>query len=185
MELGIEAMCALYAERGHASYQGEPVSQLEHALQSARLAERAGAAPALVAAAFLHDLGHLLAGLHGTPTLRGVDDRHQELVLPFLEHSFSREVLDPIRLHVDAKRYLCATRPLYLEALSADSRRSLDLQGGAFSASECAAFLEEPFAEDAIRLRRWDDAAKARGAPTPDLSHYAAVLRSCARPSSR
>lgn len=177
----VDAICALYVSRGHLAYHGEPVSQLEHALQTADRAERAGASAALVAAALLHDLGHLLAATDDSPTLRGVDDRHQERVLPFLRGSFDLDVLDPIRLHVDAKRYLCATRPRYLEALSADSRRSLALQGGVLSPPEIEAFLAEPFARDAVRLRLWDDAAKVMGAETRDLTDYREVLRACAK----
>ena len=120
----------LFATRGGEQYSGEPVTQLEHALQCALLAEQQGADDALVAAALLHDLGHLLHDLGETPTLRGVDDVHQYRAIPFLRGLFAEPVLGAIRLHVDAKRYLCATRPGYLAALSDDSKRSLALQGG-------------------------------------------------------
>lgn len=162
----------LFAAKGHAQYDGEPVTQLEHALQSAHLAEQAGAGSALIAAALLHDLGHLLHGLPGSPTLQGVDDVHQYRCLPFLRDLFGEATLAPIRLHVDAKRYLCTREPGYLESLSPDSARSLALQGGPFDERQAQAFEALPYAQDALRLRRWDDEAKQEGAATPGLAHF-------------
>ena len=133
MALSISDICVLFARKGGRAYAGEPVTQLEHALQTAMRAEDAGAAPALVAASLLHDLGHLLNDQGESPTLRGVDDVHQYAALPFLRSLFDDDVLAPIQLHVDAKRYLCATRDGYFDALSADSKRSLALQGGIFT----------------------------------------------------
>src|SRR4029079_405010 len=119
----------LFARKGGRLYDGEPVTQLEHALQSAHRAEDAGSTPAIISAALLHDLGHLLNDQGETPTLRGVDDLHQFAALPFLRGLYGDDGPEPIRLHVDAKRYLCATRAGYFDALSADSKRSLVLQG--------------------------------------------------------
>ena len=181
MALGISDICLLFARKGGREYDGEGVTQLEHALQTAALAERAGAAPALVAACLLHDLGHLLNDQGETPTLRGVDDLHQYAALPFLRGTFGDDVLEPIRLHVDAKRYLCATRDGYFEALSADSKRSLVLQGGAYTPNDAAAFIARRFADDAVKLRLWDDLAKAKGAPTPPLAHYVPALEAVLR----
>lgn len=163
---------ALFARRGGEQYTGEPVTQLEHALQCAALAEGEGADDELVTAALLHDLGHLVHDHGATPTLRGVDDRHQFVALPLLKGLFSARVLGAIGGHVDAKRWLCATRPGYFDALSDDSKRSLALQGGIFSEAEAAAFIARPGAADAVRLRIWDDLAKAEGAATPPLRHY-------------
>ena len=174
----IEDILSLYAAKGGREYEGEGVSQLEHALQTAHHAERAGAAPALVCAALLHDIGHLLNDRGETPTLRGVDDEHQNAALPFLRGHFPDAVLEAIRLHVDAKRYLCATRADYYGRLSEDSKRSLKLQGGVFSAAEAARFIGQPFAADAVKVRLWDDAAKTPGAATPDLAHFTCLLRS-------
>ena len=123
----------LFAERGDEQYSGEPLTQLEHALQTAHQAQAEGASDELVTAALLHDLGHLLHDFGDTPSLRGVDDVHQYRALPFLRGLFSDEVLNAIKFHVDAKRYLCATRAHYHAELSADSKRSLILQGGIFS----------------------------------------------------
>ena len=177
MSLSLADIAHLFETRGHAQYDGEPVTQLEHALQSAHLAERAGAGSALIAAALLHDLGHLLHDLPGSPTLAGVDDVHQYRCLPFLRGLFGETTLAPIRLHVDATRYLCTREPGYLQGLSPDSARSLQLQGGPFDEAQARAFEALPYARDALRLRRWDDAAKQEGAATPGLAHF---LRHCA-----
>jgi phosphonate degradation associated HDIG domain protein len=166
-------------EKGERAYEGEGVSQLEHALQSAQHAERAGAPPTLLCAALLHDIGHLLNDRGETPTLRDVDDQHQYAALPFLRDLFPETVLEPIRLHVDAKRYLCATRPGYHERLSEDSKRSLVLQGGIYSAIEAEQFIRRPYASEAVKVRLWDDAAKVAGAATPDLAHFEAMLYAC------
>jgi phosphonate degradation associated HDIG domain protein len=178
--LSLQDIEAVFARRGAEQYSGEPVTQLEHALQSAALAEAEGADDELVTAALLHDLGHLLQDLGQTPTLRGVDDVHQYAALPFLRGLFGERVLGGIRLHVDAKRYLCATRPEYHDALSEDSKRSLKLQGGVFDAAQAQAFIAQPGAPDAVRLRLWDDRAKVAGLPTPPLSHYLGRARRCA-----
>jgi phosphonate degradation associated HDIG domain protein len=175
----VEEILSLLAVKGNRAYEGEGVSQIEHALQSAHRAEQAGAPPELICAALLHDLGHLVNDKGETPTLRGVDDLHQYMALPFLRPAFPEAVLAPIRLHVDAKRYLCATRPDYYAALSEDSKRSLKLQGGVFSPQEAERFIRQPFAADAVSVRLWDDAAKVPGAATPDLAHFEGVLRQC------
>jgi len=181
MSLSISDICMLFARKGGREYDGEGVTQLEHALQTATHAEREGAPPALVSAALLHDLGHMLNDLGDTPTLRGLDDRHQYAALPFLRGSFDDAVLEPIRLHVEAKRYLCATRPEYYAALSADSKRSLALQGGPYDEAAAAAFIARPYAADAVKVRLWDDLAKIPGAPTPPLAHFVTVLQATAR----
>ena len=175
MALTLSDIKDLFAVKGERMYAGEPVTQLEHALQSADAAERAGASDDLVLAAFLHDLGHLINDQGETPTLRGIDDRHEYVALPFLRGVFPDSVLQPIRLHVDAKRYLCArgdgliTGAEYWSNLSADSKRSLELQGGIFTAAESDAFMAQPYAANAVRLRLWDDLAKIANAPTPPI----------------
>jgi phosphonate degradation associated HDIG domain protein len=178
--LTIDDIQALFDRKGGAQYSGEPVTQLQHALQSAALAEAEGADDELVTAALLHDLGHLVHDLGETPTLRGVDDLHQYIALPFLRGLFSDRVLGAIQGHVDAKRWLCASRPGYLEALSADSQRSLVLQGGVFDAAQAAAFIAKPGAEEAVRLRLWDDLAKSETMQTPPLDHFLQRARRCA-----
>ena len=163
---------ALFERRGGEQYSGEPVTQLQHALQCAALAEAEGADDELVTAALLHDLGHLTQDLGESPTLRGIDDRHQHVALPHLKGLFPARVLGAVGLHVDAKRYLCATRPGYYDALSEDSKRSLVLQGGTFDTGQAAAFIAHAGAADAVRVRIWDDLAKSADATTPPLAHY-------------
>lgn len=182
--LTLDEIETLFCQRGGEQYSGEPVTQLAHALQTATLAELDGADDELVTAALLHDLGHLVHALStgpgDTPTLRGVDDLHQFQALPFLRGRFPNRVLDAIQAHVDAKRYLCASRPGYRAALSADSQRSLLLQGGVFDAAQAAAFMARAGAAEAVRVRLWDDQAKSADRPTPTLAHFMARARRCA-----
>jgi phosphonate degradation associated HDIG domain protein len=180
MALTLTDIEKLFDQRGHEQYTGEPVTQLQHALQSGFLGEQAGASDELVTAAVLHDLGHMLHDLGETPSIHGVDDVHQYRVLPFLRGLFPDSVINAIQRHVDAKRYLCATRPEYHDSLSDDSKRSLKLQGGIFSEGEAAAFIAEDGAKDAVQLRLWDDLAKQPDLQTPGLSHYMQIARRCA-----
>lgn len=179
MALSIPEIAGLFANRGAASYGSEAVSQLEHALQCAHLAEEAGATPELIAACLLHDLGHLVAHRPHAVGER-TDDLHQYIAMPFLRGAFPDAVLEPIRLHVDAKRYLCAVSGAYRDSLSPASKHSLQLQGGVFSEIEAQGFIAREYASDAALLRRWDDQAKAPGRPTPPLAHYVDILESCA-----
>jgi gamma-butyrobetaine dioxygenase len=172
----VDEIIDLFEKRGAAAYLGEPVSQAEHALQAAHLAVQEGAPDTLVAAALLHDVGHLL-GSEGDPAQRGIDAVHEEKGCAWLEPHFGREVTEPIRLHVLAKRYLCAVDAAYRRLLSPASIRSLELQGGALTAGEAEAFERNPYSAAAIRLRRWDDRAKVPNLDVPDLRHYLAVLR--------
>jgi len=166
----VDRILALLHERGGQSYFGEPVTQLEHALQAAALAETAGAPATLVVAALLHDIGHLLGEEDGqSPT---EDARHEDVGNHWLADHFNAAVTEPVRLHVAAKRYLCAIEPAYAAALSQASQESLALQGGPMSAAEARAFADGPWAKDAAALRRWDDAAKIPGRDVPGLSHY-------------
>jgi phosphonate degradation associated HDIG domain protein len=181
MALSLSDICILFGRKGGRAYDGEPVTQLEHALQTATRAEDAGASAALITAALLHDLGHLLNDQGATPTLRGIDDLHQFAALPFLRPLYGDDVLAPIRLHVDAKRYLCATRAGYFDALSVDSKRSLALQGGIFTPQQAAAFIAQPFAADAVSVRLWDDLAKVANAATPPLAHFVVALEAAQR----
>ncbi|MES2632542.1 MAG: phosphonate degradation HD-domain oxygenase [Pseudomonadota bacterium] len=179
MALTLSDIEKLFADRGAEQYTGEPVTQLEHALQSALLAEQEGASDALITAALLHDLGHLLHDLGPSPTVQGIDDVHQYRALPFLRGLLSDDVIEPIKLHVDAKRYLCSVRPGYFAALSDDSKRSLGLQGGIYNEGQAEAFISQRGAADAVRLRVWDDLAKTAGLPTPPLSHFLERARRC------
>lgn len=163
---------ALFIAQGKKSYAGEGVSQLGHALQSGQLAMASGASDSLVVAAFLHDLGHLLNDQGDTPTLRGVDDQHEVWAADFLAEHFPLSVSEPVRLHVAAKRALCAIKPEYTGKLSEDSLRSLKLQGGPMSPQELEQFFQSEFAEDAILVRAWDDQAKKPKAQTASLHSF-------------
>jgi phosphonate degradation associated HDIG domain protein len=163
---------SLFEQRGDSLYGGEGVTQLQHALQAAQLAEQAGAGPAQVMAALLHDVGHLLHNLPDDAPDDGIDDLHEELGNRWLQRWFVPAVCEPVRMHVAAKRYLCAVEPAYAAALSPPSRQSLALQGGPMSASETAAFESHEFFPECIDVRRWDDLAKDPEAATPPLEHF-------------
>jgi phosphonate degradation associated HDIG domain protein len=169
----VDELMALFTSKGQAQYGREAVSQLEHALQCAALAEAEGAAPMLVAAALLHDVGHLIA----KPRADDGDDKHEDIGWGYLKTHFPTGVSEPVRLHVPAKRYLCATEAGYFGILSPASVRSLELQGGRFTPDEAQAYRDQPFALDAVRVRRWDDGAKVPGAPTKTIDDYAGLLR--------
>lgn len=167
---------SLFAERGDGEYHGEAVTQLEHALQAALMAEVDGHPAELIAAALLHDVGHLLHG-HGEDYLEhGVNDRHEDLGARFLARAFGAAVVEPIRLHVPAKRYLCAARPGYLASLSPASVSSLALQGGPMSAAEVREFEAHPQFAAAVALREYDDRAKVVGLVTPPFAHFRKYL---------
>jgi phosphonate degradation associated HDIG domain protein len=177
----VDDILTLWERRGGSEYGGEAVTQLEHALQSAWQAEQEQAPASLIVAAFLHDVGHLLHELPTDAPDRGIDDAHENSAGNYLKELFPPAVLEPIRLHVAAKRYLCAVDPAYRNQLSGPSVVSLNLQGGAMTDSEVEAFRDNPHHEAAVRLRRWDDAAKVPNLPTPSLDHFADYLRQLAR----
>jgi phosphonate degradation associated HDIG domain protein len=172
----VDSLLDLLATTGVRQYGEERVSQCEHALQCAFLAAQSGGPAALVSAALLHDIGHLLYDANDRPALRGIDDRHEQLAAGHLLDAFGLAVAEPVRLHVAAKRYLCAADPGYFGRLSAASVHSLELQGGPFSAEEATAFHSIAYADDAIRIRLWDDAAKEPGIRTPSLEQYRPFL---------
>jgi len=167
-----------FALHGATSYEGqrrESVSALAHALQCAQLAEDARTDASLVAAALLHDVGHFVA-IAEVGGMADVDDVHELRGVAVLVRDFPPAVVEPIRLHVAAKRWLTAVEPAYLRGLSPASVHSLAQQGGPFRGDEIARFEALPYAEDAVRLRRWDDLAKEPGRSTPGLGYYLAVL---------
>ncbi|HUK08888.1 MAG TPA: HD domain-containing protein [Stellaceae bacterium] len=175
----VDEVSELFLGGGGRQYGGEAVTQLAHALQCALTAETEHASPALITAALLHDIGHLTHRLGPRPAARGIDDRHEQGGADYLASRFEPAVSEPVRLHVDAKRYLCAVEPGYFASLSPESVRSLELQGGVFSTAEAEEFIRRPFAADAVRLRRWDEQAKIKGLKTPDLAHFKIYLAKC------
>ena len=164
----VDELATLFRDRGAVAYFGEDVTATEHMLQCAALAEQEGADDALVCAALLHDIGHLIspdAGEEGDPA-------HDRLGGAFLDGRFPAAVVEPVRLHVAAKRWLCAAEPGYLAGLSPVSRRSLDAQGGPMDLAERQAFEASPHFSAAVRLRRWDEGGKAMGRNVPGFDHY-------------
>ena len=172
----------IYADRAERRYGLSEVSQLEHALQAATLAQANGYAPSLIAAALLHDIGHMVHDLGENPAAEGVDDVHEDTGADWLAQFFPPDVTEPVRLHVAAKRYLCTTEADYFAKLSADSVRSLALQGGKMSAEELAAFKKQPSAMDAVLLRRLDEQAKDPNAVTPTFDDFLPLLIKTLRP---
>jgi phosphonate degradation associated HDIG domain protein len=168
----IREIAELFARRGRQMYSGEPVTQTEHALQAALQAEQSGADAALITAAFLHDVGHLLHDLDEDCAEEDIDDKHEALGAEWLSQHFGFEVVEPVRLHVAAKRYLCAVDQEYFDRLSDASRLSLRLQGGPFTTAQARKFEEHPCFAAAIKLRRWDEEAKIPQLPTPPLEQY-------------
>jgi len=176
---------AVFRKRGAGAYFGEPVSMTEHALQAAYFARAAGAPPPLVIAALLHDIGHLVVPVPDDLAEWTDDARHEEVGSAWLASRFSPGIAEPVRLHVPAKRYLCATDPRYSSKLSAASVVTLRLQGGPMSAAEIAKFEIEPYAREAVRVRQWDDQGKMAGLETPDLEDYRAWMEEAAATRDR
>ena len=174
----VDEIFRVFREQGAQQYLGEQVSMTEHMLQSAHAAAADGASRTLVAAALLHDYGHFVHDLPDDAADHGIDTQHEEVGFAFLSRHFGPAVTEPIRLHVAAKRYLCAVDPPYVAQLSPASIQSLELQGGPFDADEVAAFEAGEFARDAVRLRRYDDVGKVPGLPVPELESYRALLES-------
>jgi gamma-butyrobetaine dioxygenase len=172
----VETIGDLFAGPGARDHLGEPVPIGEHMLQAGALAEAAGAKSPLVAAALLHDIGHLLG-----EDKHEDEDRHGEAGANWLSQWFGAAVTEPVRLHVPAKRYLCAADAEYFGLLSAESVRTLSLQGGPMTAAEVAAFEALPFSRDAVAIRRWDDQAKDPAVTAPRFAHFVPLLAALVR----
>jgi gamma-butyrobetaine dioxygenase len=177
----VRVIADLFAAEGAGEYLGEPVTQAQHMLQAAALAEGAGAGPELVAAALLHDVGHFTGAVSGHQPMSGTDNRHGDQGADWLAQWFGPGVTEPVRLHVAAKRYLCAVEPGYFGGLSEASVYTLRLQGGPMTPAEGAEFEASPWCQAALRLRRWDDAAKDPKAIVPAFGYYQRLLRQLAR----
>jgi len=176
----IDDLFSLLARAGARQYGGEAVSQLAHALQTATLAVEAGEPAPVVVASLFHDIGHLLGEGDRGQADRGIDEHHEDSGAEVLRPLFGDAVAEPVRLHVPAKRWLCFAEGGYWDSLSRGSKVSLNVQGGPFDSAQAAAYLAQPHAEAAIRVRRYDDLAKVRGRGTPGLDEFrgwAATLR--------
>ncbi len=167
----------IFARRGAENYMGEEVTLAEHMLQTAHFARQDGASDELITAALLHDIGHFGDEFRDDIFEKGGDNFHEKTGGDLLSRYFPPAVAEPIRLHVPAKRYLCATEPAYFSQLSAASVASLRAQGGPMNADEIAAFEKNPHHLAAVRLRKWDDAGKIKGLPTANLEFYLPLLR--------
>jgi [1-hydroxy-2-(trimethylamino)ethyl]phosphonate dioxygenase len=172
----VDEIAGLFARRGATAYFGEPVSMKEHSLQAAYFAQADAAPPALVIAALLHDVGHLIVDVPDDLEDWKFDARHEEMGGRWLASRFPPAVSEPVRLHVPAKRYLCATESAYFAKLSSASVVTLKLQGGPMSPAETVRFESEPFHREAVRVRRWDDAGKVAGLATPGLADYRVLI---------
>lgn len=177
----VDQLFELFRVKGSGAYFGEDVTETAHALQAARLAEEAGESDQVIVAALLHDVGHLLHGLSEDIASQGIDGQHEDAGAAWLVRHFGPEIVDPVRLHVAAKRYLCAVEPGYQDDLSPSSLLSLKLQGGPFSPEETRKFEAEPHYKAAVTVRRFDDEAKVPGLIVPDLEHYRPKIESVMR----
>lgn len=162
----------LFEIHGNSMYGGEAVTQLEHGLQCATLARDNGASDELITASLLHDVGHLLHDLPDDASDNGIDDLHELRGERFLAEHFKKSVVEPVKLHVQAKRYLCAKEPGYYETLSTPSKTSLGFQGGKMDPKEVEEFEKNEYYRDAIELRKWDDMAKDANLVTPLLNSF-------------
>jgi gamma-butyrobetaine dioxygenase len=167
----------LFLQEGTRDYLGEQVTQAYHMLQAAMAAEAAGAPDALVAAALLHDVGHFTATRSGHDLMAGTDNLHGQAGAEWLSQWFGADVTEPVRLHVAAKRFLVATEPEYTNRLSAASVFTLGVQGGPMTAQQAERFAREPHFEQAVLIRRWDDAAKDPTVKVRPFAHYHGLLK--------
>ena len=152
-------------------YGNENVTQLEHALQCAELAEKNNFSKEIITAALLHDIGHLLYDGED-PIHEGKDGYHENLGADYLSTYYGEEVTRPIRAHVACKRYLSSVEDGYYDVLSEASKISLDAQGGPFTKEEADEFIKKPFMKEAVEMRRVDDQAKVLNKKTPDLNNF-------------
>ena len=166
----------IFYRRGAESYLGEQVTMSQHMLQAAQLAEQNGSDDALIGAALLHDIGHYTNEFPEDALANGQDNFHETAGAAILAPFFPAEVVDCVRYHVAAKRYLCATDTAYYDGLSEASKHTLRLQGGAMDVDEVGDFQQLVHLEAIIKVRVWDDLGKDPAVPTPDFAYYAPLL---------
>ncbi len=167
----------IFDRKGADSYLGEEVTMSGHMLQAAQNAERAGEPDAVIAAALLHDIGHYTGEFPENYIDLGLNNRHESMGAAILENFFPEEVTQPVRWHVEAKRYLCAVEPDYFSGLSEASVKTLELQGGPMNLQEIREFEKNPHLQAILRVRRYDDGGKVPGTVTPALSHYMKIVQ--------
>lgn len=175
-DTAVDFIIELFRHIGDRDYIGEPISQREHGIQCAVMADQLENRDSLTAAALMHDIGHFLHACAEDCAEHGIDSRHEDCGADFLARFFPPEVSEPVRLHVDAKRYLCAVEPSYFDRLSPASIRSLELQGGPMQGEELERFAAHPHLAEAVILRRCDDGAKVPDLKTPPIEFYRPML---------
>ena len=174
----VEEILAAFAACGHLDY-GEHISMQEHMLQAACIAEQKGEDDAVIVATLLHDYGHLVCNMPNNTFLDGIDNYHEEVGAQALKNWFDEDIVGAVRLHVDAKRYLCATTPAYRDKLSQASITTLEVQGGPMNEEEMAAFREKSGHHLALKVRVYDDMGKEPQMKRPDLEHYVPKIKAC------
>jgi phosphonate degradation associated HDIG domain protein len=174
----VEFLLDIFERRGADSYLGEDVTMSEHMLQCAECAAADGADPELIAAALIHDIGHYTNEFPDDAREQGIDNHHDSAGGGILAGFFSERISECVRLHVLAKRYLCAVEADYFSKLSPASVHTLYLQGGSMSKVEIDEFTANPYHQDAVRVRRWDEAGKVKGVETRSIQDFAPLLKS-------
>lgn len=173
----IKHIFEIFTEKGGNAYVGEPVTQLEHAIQAALAAKRHKSRPELITAALLHDIGHFLHDYPEDCADNHIDSQHEKTGEQFLRQYFKAEVAELVKHHVNAKRYLTATNPVYQQALTGASYKSLQLQGGPMNENEISEFESHPLFNDILLLRRWDEAAKIQNKKLPSITEFLPYLQ--------
>jgi len=170
---------SMYESYGGSEYAGEKVSQLEHMVQAAQLAEEQGYDDEVVLAAFLHDIGHIAEEANGENEMDSFGLKDHEMIgaLFLTEKGFSEKITKLVASHVAAKRYLTRKDPDYYGRLSEASKKTLEFQGGMMSVEEAASFEKDPLFNDIIQMRRWDEQAKVQNKPLPDLNRYRSLIK--------
>lgn len=174
----IDEIRAAFAACGHLDY-GESISMQEHMLQAACIAEQKGEDDAVIVATLLHDYGHLVCNMPNNTFLDGIDNYHEEVGAKALENWFDEDIVGAVRLHVDAKRYLCTATPAYRDKLSPASITTLEVQGGPMNEEEMAAFREKSGYRLALKVRVYDDLGKKLQMERPELDYYVPKLKAC------
>lgn len=172
----VDFLIEMFNTRGQDEYLGEAISQSEHMLQCAVVADQFDASETVILASLLHDVGHFMHDLDFDCADHGIDSRHEDVASDFLKKFYPAEVTEPVRMHVDAKRYLCAVEDDYFDKLSEASVHSLNLQGGPMNEAEVKSFEESPHLKDALDLRRYEEAGKCEGVETPKIEDYRALM---------
>ncbi|MDX1739056.1 MAG: phosphodiesterase [Alphaproteobacteria bacterium] len=173
----VDFLIEMFNTAGQAEYLGEAISQSDHMLQCAVVADQFDAPDHLILASLLHDVGHFMHDYDMDCADHGIDSQHEDVAADFLKDFYPPSVTEPIRMHVDAKRYLCAVEDDYFDKLSEASVHSLNLQGGIMNDEEVAKFSDNPHLEDALNLRRFEEAGKSVGVDTPKIETYRDLMQ--------